>query len=106
MSDALNMGDLAMTGVQQPKPQTPKQQQQRRDLRHQAPDTARRIEPLDARTLQSIDTLISSYDEHQIEMRAPNALETPSRQAFLPVSSCPTVVRSLVEISFLPSFLP
>lgn len=71
------------TGVQQPKPQTPKQQ--RRDVRQQMPDTARRIEPLDARTLQSIDALISSYDEHQIEMRAPNALETPSRQASLPL---------------------
>ena len=71
----LTVAICACIGVQQPKPRSPKQQQ-RRGAAQQPSDTARRIEPLDARTLQSIDALISSYDEHRIEMRAPNAVET------------------------------
>ena len=61
------------TGVQQPKPQTPKLRQ-RESL--QRPDvSAYRIEPLDARTLQGIDAIISTYDMQQIEMRAPSGIQ-------------------------------
>ncbi|KAK9865382.1 hypothetical protein WJX84_001458 [Apatococcus fuscideae] len=70
-------------GVQQPKPQTPKLRQ-RESL--QRPDvSAYRIEPLDARTLQGIDAIISTYDMQQIEMRAPSGIQpqphrTPQRR--------------------------
>ena len=74
LPNAQNCG-CCVAGVQQPKPQTPKRQA--RDSQHSrhADTSVYRIEPLDARTLQSIDALISSYDEHQIEMRAPSAMQ-------------------------------